>query len=182
MGVSEGGIAKLREEVRAALERELAEAIRTRVRNLLLDAIFKAHPIEVPKVMVDDQVRELQVQMMRRLRVPDTTQLPPAEPYVEPARKRVTLGLVIGEIVRTQSMKVDRERVEARLATVVAGSQDPEGLRRQYLQSREAMSQLESAALEDQALDWALEQVQVTEKASSFKELTGYGGDAGSIA
>jgi trigger factor len=182
MGVAEGGMVKLREEVRAALERELAEAIRTRVRNLLLDAIFKAHPIEVPKVMVDEQVRELQVQMMRRLRVPDTTQLPPAEPYVEPARKRVTLGLVIGEIVRTQSMKVDRERVEARLATVVAGSQDPEGLRRQYLQSREAMSQLESAALEDQALDWALEQVQVTEKASSFKELTGYGGDAGSIA
>ena len=70
---------------------------------------------------------------------------------------------------------MDRERVEARLAAVVAGSPDPQNLRRQYLQSREAMAQLESVALEDQALDWALAQVQMTEKASNFRELTGYG-------
>jgi trigger factor len=139
-----------------------------------------ANPLDIPKVLVDEQVRDLQLQMLRRLRMPETAQLPSAEPYIEPARKRVALGLVIGEMVRAQSMKVDRERVEARLAAAVAGSPDPAGLRRQYLQSREAMSQLEAAALEDQALDWALAQVQLTEKASNFRELTGYGASAGS--
>ncbi len=182
MGMPAGGMAALREAVQKGMERELADSIRIRVRDQLLDAIYKANPLEVPKVMVDEQVRELQAQMMRRLRMPESAQPPSAEPYIEPARKRVSLGLLIGEIVRSQSMKVDRERVEARLAAAVAGAQDPDNLRRQYLQSREAMSQLESAALEDQALDWALAQVQVTEKASNFKELTGYGGDAGSNA
>jgi trigger factor len=175
MGVKEGGAGALRDAVKTGMERELAEGIRVKVRERLLDAIYKAHPLEIPKVLVDEQVRELQLQMMRRLGVPETTQLPSAEPYVEPARKRVTLGMVIGEMVRTQAFKVDRERVEARLSAAVAGSQDPANLRRQYLQSREAMGQIEAAALEDQALEWALAQVQVTEKASNFKELTGYG-------
>jgi trigger factor len=109
-------------------------------------------------------------------------QLPPREPYEEPARKRVALGLIIGEIVRAQSLKLERERVEARLTAAVMGSEDPDTLRRQYLQSREAMQQIESAALEDQALDWALSQAKVIDKPASFRELTGYGQSAGSQA
>jgi trigger factor len=160
------------------MEREIAEAARVKVRDQLLDALYKAHPIDVPKVLIDEQVRELQVQMLRRMGVQKLEQLPPREPYEEPARKRVALGLIIGEIVRNQSLKVDRSRVEQRLAAAVASHPDPESVRRQYLQSREAMAQLESAALEDQALDWALGQVKVTDKVTSFRELTGYGQNA----
>lgn len=67
--------------------------------------------------------------------------------------------MLLGEIVRACALKVDRERVEQRLDAAVASHADPQEARRQYLASREAMEQLESAALEDQALDWALTQV-----------------------
>jgi trigger factor len=77
--------------------------------------------------------------------------------------------------VRAQALKVDRERVEQRLDAVVASHPDPQEARRQYLASRDAMQQLESAALEDQALDWALTQVKVVDRPSSFRELTGFG-------
>jgi trigger factor len=177
-GFEAGGVAEFRAEVRQTMEREIAEAARVKVRDQLLDALYKAHPIDVPKVLIDEQVRELQVQMLRRMGVQKLEQLPPREPYEEPARKRVALGLIIGEIVRNQSLKVDRSRVEQRLAAAVASHPDPESVRRQYLQSREAMAQLESAALEDQALDWALGQVKVTDKVTSFRELTGYGQNA----
>jgi trigger factor len=176
VGLPTGGIAALRAEVRKGMERELAEAVRRRTRESLLEALYSANPVEVPKVLVAEQVQELQAQMLRRLGIePKPGQaLPSSEPYEAPARKRVALGLLIGDIVRTQKLNVDRSRVEERLAAAVNGSPDPENLRRQYLQNREAMQQIEAAALEDQTLDWVMTQVRLTDRPGTFKELAGY--------
>ena len=175
-GMHEGGVAEWRAEVRKSMEREVAEAARVQVRNQLFDALYKNNPIELPKALVDEQVSELQAQMLRRAGVQDPSQVPPMprEPYEEPARKRVALGLLIGEIVRSQQLRVDRGRVEERLNAVAGSYADPDTVRRQYLQSREAMAQLESAALEDQAVDWMLAQVKISDKAADFRELTGF--------
>lgn len=175
-GMHEGGVAEWRAEVRKSMEREVAEAARVQLRNQLFDALYKHNPIELPKALVDEQVSELQAQMLRRAGVQDASQVPPMprEPYEEPARKRVALGLLIGEIVRAQQIRVDRSRVEQRLNSVAGAYADPDAVRRQYLQSREAMAQLESAALEDQAIDWMLSQVKISDKAADFRELTGF--------
>ena len=178
-GLAEGGLAEFRAQVRATMEREVSEASRQRVREQLLDALYRANPLDVPRVMVDEQVRELQVQMLRRMGVQKVEQLPPREPYEEPARKRVALGLIIGELVRSNGIRVDRARVEERLNSVAASYPDAEGVRRQYLQSREAMAQIESAVLEDQALDWVQSRVQRVDKPASFAELTGFDSSKG---
>jgi trigger factor len=81
----------------------------------------------------------------------------------------------VGEIVRTQELKVDRERVQTRLAEVVAQYPNPEEMRRAYMQSPDALRQIDSAVLEDQVIDWVVAHAHVTERASSFKELTGFG-------
>jgi trigger factor len=174
-GVAEGGVAELRTEVRASMERELAGAIRAKVRDQLFDALYRDNPMEVPQGMVENQIQEMQQQMLRRSGVQDPKQIPGREAFEASARRRVTLGLLIGEIVRTQNLKVDRARVEEKLENITAAHPDPADLRRQYLSSREAMEQLEGAALEDQAVDWAIGQVKVIDKPSTFRELTGFG-------
>ena len=117
--------------------------------------------------MVEEQIRELQQQSCadsaRRIRSSCRRARPSSQRA--PARG---LGLLIGEIVRAQDLKVDRARVEQRLDAVIASHPDPQEARRQYLASREAMEQLESAALEDQALDWALTQVKVVDQPSTL--------------
>ena len=178
-GLAEGGLEEFRAQVRATMEREVAEVSRQRVREQLLDALYRANPLDVPRVMVDEQVRELQVQMLRRMGVQKVEQLPPREPYEEPARKRVALGLIIGELVRSNGIRVERARVEERLNSVAASYPDAEGVRRQYLQSREAMAQIESAVLEDQALDWVQSRVQRVDKPASFAVLTGFDSSKG---
>ena len=174
-GMTEGGVAEFRTQVRATMEQEVADTAQQRVREQLLELLHKSNPLELPRVLIDEQVRDLQVQVLRRMGVQKVEQMPPREPYEEPARKRVALGLIIGEIVRANGITVDRSRVERRLHASAASHPDPEGMRRQYLQSREAMGQLETAALEDQALDWVLSQVQVVEVPASFADLTGFG-------
>jgi trigger factor len=181
-GMHEGGIDEFRAQVRSSMETEIAGAVRNKLREQLLDALYKATPLELPQVMLEEQIRELQVQVLRRAgvqKIERAEQLPPRDPFVEPAAKRVALGLIIGEIIRANAIRVDRARVEQRLDSVTAAYPDPEGVRRQYLQSREAMAQLESAALEDQALDWVQGQAKVIDKPTTFTELTGFGKQQG---
>jgi trigger factor len=174
-GVHEGGIEALRTEVRRSMERELAEAIRNRLRTQVLDALHRDNPIDLPRGMVAEQVRGLQVDMARRMGIKDASQLPAAEGFEEPARRRVALGLIVGELIRAEGIKVERERVAQRLADLTAAHPNGEELRRQYLQNVDAMRQIESAALEDQLIDWVAARARVTSKPATFSELTGFG-------
>jgi trigger factor len=173
-GVAEGGIPEFRAQVRTSMEKEVAAVAQQRMREQLLEALYKGNPLELPRVLVEEQIRDLQVQMLRRMGVQKIEKLPPREPHEEPARKRVALGLIIGEIVRANGLRVDRSRVEQRLDAVVAAHPDPDAMRRQYLQSRDAMAQLETAVLEDQALDWLQSRAQLVDKPYSFSDLTGF--------
>ncbi len=178
-GVSEGGIEALRVEVRQSMERELADAIRNRLRVQVMDGLHRDNPIELPKAMVEEQVQALQADMARRMGVKDPAQLPARESLEDPARRRVALGLIIGELIRTEGIKVERERVHARLAEAVGAHPNADELRRQYLQSPDAMRQIESAALEDQLIDWIAARATVQSKPASFSELTGFGQNQG---
>jgi trigger factor len=174
-GVEHGGLAEMRAEVRKSMEQELAEVIRGRMRVQALDALYRNNPIEVPRALVEEQVQQLQLETARRLGIRDASQLPRPEAFLEPAQRRVALGLLVMHIVQAQAMKVDRERVLARLNSLVEGYPNPDEARRAYLQNPEAMRQIESAVLEDQVVDWLLERAQVTERPMSFADLTGFG-------
>jgi trigger factor len=173
-GVDSGELAALRAEVRKSLERELAERVKSRLRSQVLDALYRDHPLELPRGRVSEAVEQLQIELAQRVGVRDVSQLPPRETFEEPARRRVALGALIGEIVRAEGLEVDRERLEARLTALTATYPNPAEARRAYHQSPEAMRELESAALEDQAIDAVLARARVTERPMSFKELTGF--------
>jgi trigger factor len=83
----------------------------------------------------------------------------------------------MSQIVQAQQIKLDRERVQSRLTDLVAGYPEAqqEEARRAYLQNQDAMRQIESAALEDQVVDWLLSKANITDKPVTFKEITGFG-------
>ena len=141
----------------------------------MLDALYQANPIEVPKTMLDEQIQELQVDMLRRMGTRDVKDLPPREPFEEPARRRVALGLILGEVLQTEGIKVDRKRVQERLTEMAAAYPNAEEVRRNYLQNANAMRQIEAAVLEDQAIEGLLARARTTDKPASFSELTGFG-------
>ena len=174
-GVKEGGVDALRTEVRQSMTRELEDLVRNRVRGQVLEGLYTANPLDVPKALVDEQIQQLQVDMARRANITDASKLPPASTFEENARRRVVLGLLMGEIVKTENLKVDRERVQNRLSDVAGAYPNPEEVRRAYLQNADAMRQIESAVLEDQVVDWVVGRAKITDKPSTFSELTGFG-------
>ncbi|MGH8136524.1 MAG: trigger factor, partial [Steroidobacteraceae bacterium] len=149
-GVSEGGVDALRAEVRENMQRELGQAIQARLKSQVMEQLLAANPITVPRALVEAEIRDMQMDMLRRMGAKSARQLPSREPFEAPARKRVALGLILNEVIRRAGIQPDVARVQARLDETVAGFADPEAARQQYLQSEGAMRQLQMAVLEDQ--------------------------------
>ena len=173
-GVTEGGVAKLREDVAANMRRELDQALRNRNKTAVMENLYAANPTDVPNVLIEGQIRDMQVEAMRRSGAKDPSQAPPREPLLEPARRRVTLGLLLNDVIRRENLVVDRTRVNERLDEMVSAYGDAAAMKRAYLQNADAMRQVESLALEDQAVDWILAHAKVRDVVSSFKELMNF--------
>jgi trigger factor len=173
-GVTDGGLAKLREDVAANMRRELEQALRNRNKAAVMEKLYTANPTDVPNVLIEGQIRDMQVEAMRRAGAKDASQAPPRDPFVEPARRRVALGLLLNDVIRRENLLVDRARVSERLDEMVAAHGDAAAMKRAYMQNADAMRQVESLALEDQAVDWILEHAKVHEVKSTFKELMNF--------
>jgi len=175
-GVTDGGVAKLREDVAANMRRELDQTLRNRNKTAVMDKLYQSNPIEIPNILLESQIRDMQIESMRRAGAADASQAPPREPLVEPARRRVALGLLFNHIIRRENLVLDPARSNARLDEMVGAYGDPAALKRAYLQNPDAMRQVESLAMEDQVVDWVLAHAKVREKDSTFKELMNFEG------
>jgi trigger factor len=173
-GINEGSLDRLREEVRRSMEREAGEAVRTRLRGQVFASLERENPLELPASLVDEQIQQMQIDLMQRNGQNDASQIPPRAPFEEPARRRVLLGLLIGELVRRENLKVDREKVHARLDELAASYPDPERVRQTYLQNPDALRQVETSVLEDQVVEWVVSHAQVRDLPTSFADLTGF--------
>ncbi len=135
----------------------MTSVIRGRIRAQVMEALYRNNPLEVPKALVEDATQQLQIDAGRRAGARDASQLPPREQFIEPARQRVALGMIVGEVVRNLSLTLDRSRVQTRLDDLVASFPNPEETVGKYLSNQDAMRQIESAVLEDQAIDAIVE-------------------------
>jgi trigger factor len=175
-GVSEGGIPKLREDVAANMRRELEQNLRNRNKTTVMEKLYRANPLDVPNALLESQIRDMQIEAMRRAGAKDVSQAPPREPLIEPARRRVALGLIFNDVIRRENLVLDPKRSNARLDEMVGAYGDAAAMKRAYLQNADAMRQVENLALEDQVIDWILEHAKVRETVSSFKELMNFEG------
>jgi trigger factor len=174
--VTEGGVPRLREDVAANMRRELEQNLRNRNKTAVMEKLYQANPIDVPNALIESQIRDMQIETMRRTGAKDVSQAPPREPLVEPARRRVALGLLFNDVIRRENVVLDPKRANARLDEMVGAYGDAAALKRAYQQNADAMRQVESLALEDQVVDWVLAHAKVRERVSTFKELMNFEG------
>jgi len=174
-GVTEGGVEQLRREVEDNMSRELSDAIRAKLKQQALEKLLSANPIDVPNTLVEAQIRDMQIEAGRRMGAKDASQLPPADGFRDAAKRRVTLGLLINELIRAQKIEIDPARLQARLEDLASQYPEPEQILQAYRQNAEALRQVEMAVLEDQVVDWLIEQASVTERPATFREIMNFG-------
>jgi trigger factor len=173
-GIQEGGVERLRAEVEENMRDEMRQRVRSLIKRQLMDKLVAAHSFDIPAALVEQEIQSLREDMARRINPnaePGKAELPARGPFEAPARFRVTLGILIGEIVRKHEIRVDPARVEQRLQEIGEGYGDPEAIARIYRGNPELMTQVETSVLEDQVVDWLLERAKVTEKPVEFSTL-----------
>ena len=168
-----GGAGALRGEVRNNMERELKERLRADTKTRAFDALIAANGIVVPRALVEDEVSSLQADTLRQMGSTDASQAPPRERFEASALRRVTVGLLVQEILREHKIKLDQARVDQRVKELAAPYEKPEEAAQFYLSDRGMMTQIEASVLEDQVVDFLLSQANCTTKSLSFKDFMG---------
>jgi trigger factor len=169
-GVQDGDLTRFRQDVRQNMERELAQRIKGRIKEQAMNVLLAKNPIDLPAALVRQEIHVLKEEARQgvggaRFELPDGL-------FEESARRRVALGLVIGEVVRVHGIKVDAQRVRTAVDEVASTYEDPQEVVDFYYANREHLAPVESLALEDQVVDWILSQVEVEDEPASFKQLT----------
>lgn len=166
-GVTDGGLARFREDVRANLERELASALSARLKAATVEKLVDAHAgLDLPQGMIDNEAREL-----ARQSAGDSKQTVAHEPFLAVARRRVAGGLLLAEIARQNEIRVDSRRVAEALSAIASTYEEPEQVVELYTKDPQMMNGLQSRVLEDQVIDWIAANAKVSEQQLSFSDV-----------
>lgn len=171
-GVADGSVAGLRAEVRKNMERELKGAVRNRIKTQAIEGLVTANEIDVPAALIDGEVDVLRRQSAQRYGGKEKQALElPRELFEEQAKRRVVVGLLLGEVISTNDLKADEDRVKTLIEEMASAYEDPSEVVEFYSKNKELMSNMRNVALEEQAVEALLAKAKVTEKPTTFSEL-----------
>ena len=173
-GIEEGGVEALRVEVSKNMARELTQAVKAKVKTQVIDGLLAAHEVDLPSALVTQEVDVLRQQAMQRFQGKmDPKNLPelPAEMFTEQAERRVKIGLLLGEVIKINELKVDETKVNELIASAASAYEDPKEVIEYYANNKELMQQMQNVALEEQAVELLVEKANVTDKKASFNEI-----------
>ncbi|HZP91781.1 MAG TPA: trigger factor [Burkholderiales bacterium] len=176
LGIEDGDLGRMREEVKANLEREIKRRVAARLKDQVMKALTDNVAVELPKALVDMEVERLAHNMRHDLQARGlkTDKVPlPREAFEAEAKRRVQLGLIVAELVRLRKLEARPEQVKAVVQEFARSYEKPEEVVRWYYQQPERLRELESVVLEDNVVQWMLGNAKVEDKVTSFDELMG---------
>ncbi len=176
LGVADGDVAKLREEVKGNLTREIKQRIQARIKDQAMDALLAVTPIEAPRALVETEAEQLAENTSRELEARGLAgrgfQLK-AERFTDRATRRVKLGLIMAELIKDDALRAKPEQTRALIQEMAESYEDPSELVRWYYAQPERLVGAEALVTEDNVVEWVCSRARTTDKAVSFDELMG---------
>ena len=177
LGVADGDIAKMRAEIETNLKREVKKRLQGKLKDQVMEALLKTNTIDVPKALVEMEVdRLIQVarQDMEQRSGKKMKDFPmQREWFADQAKRRVSLGLILSEIVKVNELHAKADQVKAIVEEAAQSYEHPEEVVRWYYAQPQRLSEIEGVAIEDNVVAWALSCAKVVDKAVAFDELMG---------
>jgi len=174
-GVKSGEMDQFRADIRSNLERELKGALMTRLRREVGEQLAAAYgQVEMPPRLVEAEAKQMAQQVASQAaRQGQQVPPPPHEQFLDAARKRVLLGLLVGEVARRNELKLDPRRVNETLRLIASTYEEPQQVIDLYRNDPQLMAGLQGRVMEEQVIDWIAERAQHTEQTLSFQEAIG---------
>jgi trigger factor len=175
LGIAEGTVDALRADVRKNLEREVKHRVLARNKAAAMEALAKTATLDLPKALVQNETERLiegAREDLKKRGMKDADKAPiPAEIFTPQAERRVRLGLVVAELVRTQNLQAKPEQLQAHIEELAQSYEKPSEVIRWYLSDRSRMAEVEAIVVENNVTEWVLAHAKVTDKALPFDAL-----------
>jgi trigger factor len=176
IGIADGDLAKMREEVKSNLEREVKKRLQSRVKNQVLDVLLAANPVEVPKALIEAESQQMAQAALQDMqaRGMDTKGIPfNPDWFTEQAVRRVKLGLILAELVKSKDLRAKPEQVRAVVEDFASTFEQPEQVVHWYYSQPQRLAEAEALAVENNVVEWMLVNAKVVDKSIGFDELMG---------
>jgi trigger factor len=176
MGIADGDIAKMRAEIEGNLKREVKRRIDARIKDQVMDALIKSNQIATPGALIEMEIQRLmqaarQDMEQRGMKVNEMPLQP--EWFADQAKRRVTLGLILAELVKSENLLATPEQVRAMVEENAQSYEHPEEVIRWYYAQPQRLGEVEGLVMESNVVEWVLGKAKVTDKAAVFDELMG---------
>ncbi|MCG6939455.1 MAG: trigger factor [Gammaproteobacteria bacterium] len=166
-GVNSGDTDQLRSEIKENMERELGKRLRTLLKENALEVLFKANPVDVPLATVIQEAEALKKQTEAQAPGNNLS----VDAFMDDARRRVQLGMLLGEVAKLSSMNINKDMVKARIEEMSKDYEDPAEFVNYYMRNQELLRGVETLVMEDAVVDWIVGQAKVTSRRSSFDDV-----------
>ena len=170
-GVKSGDPEHFRTEIRSNLERELKGALMSRLRKEVGEQLIAAYQhVEMPPRAVENEARSMAANMAEQARRQGQFMEAAPGPFMDAARKRVLVGLLVGEVARRNELRLDPRRLNETLRLIASTYEQPDQVIELYRNDPQLMAGLQSRVMEEQVIDWIAERAQHTDQAISFQD------------
>lgn len=169
-GMNEGGLEGFRDEVRKNMQRELKQALSNKLKTQVMDGLLAQNKIEVPTALVANENYRLRVQAVQQFGGQMKAEQLPTEMFDEQAKRRVSLGLLVAQMVKQFDIKADESRVRSTIEDMASAYQEPQQVIDWYYKNEQQLEDVRALVLEEQVVESVLAKANVTDKKVAYEE------------
>ncbi len=173
-GTQDGVLETFRADVKANMQRELEQALHAKLKNTVLGAIYENVKFAVPNVLIEEEIENLMkpyLESAKRQKLKREDVNLPKDVFKSEAERRVALGLILGEIIHIQALKVDEAKVRSTIEDMAKSYEQPEAFVNWYYSDKSRLTGVQQMVLEDQTIDWLLSKAKITDETMSFSDI-----------
>ena len=174
LGVADGDLATMREEIKGNVEREVKKRIESEVKQRVMQALLDSTQVELPRSLVEAEIHRLEQQTRNEMESRGIKTDAIGHEMFEPqAKRRVSLGLIIGEMVKAHGLAATPDQVRSLVDDFAQTYEQPSEVVKYFYSEPQRLAEFEGLALESNVVKWVLGRAKVEDKAVTFDELMG---------
>ena len=173
-GIEDGLIGSFRADVKNNMQRELDQALRSKLKSSVMDALYGKVKLTVPNTLVDVEMESLMkpyIETAKRQKMKLEDLKLPRDSFEDQAKRRVALGLILGEVIQKESIKLDNDKVRSTIEDMAKSYERPEDVVAWYYSDESRLNEVQQMVLEDQVVEWLVGQAKVSDETVNFNDV-----------
>ena len=174
LGIKDASVENMHKEIKSSMQLELDGRLNTKLKSSVMDALINAHDFDVPKPLVEEEseaIKKNMIENMKQQGMQDNGMQIEASMFADQAVRRVKLGLIMSEIVKSEKIEADEDRVKKKIEDIAAPYDEPQQVIDWYNGDKQRLAEVRALVTEEQIVDWAMEKAKVVDKSETFKDM-----------